>query len=265
MPHVFHVPSLLTTGSLLALLALAPMPLLAEEGFAAQLDWGERHRITAPIAGRIEAIEARAGDRVEADDVLFRLDTRRGDADLRAARATMERLQMELDEAERERDKAEDLYDQTLIAARELELARIDYATVAARLAEARAQRDRIRADLEDATIRAPASGRLVRLDANTGQYVNPALLPPVLAILGTIDPMRAVATVPAATAADLEPGETVTVVVGDQRLSGTIVTIGWEPTGEEPERGYRVEVEFSPMDDTPLRPGQPARIERDS
>ena len=265
MPRVLTSPSLLTTASLLVLFAITPAPALAEDGFAAQLDWGERYRITAPIAGRIDAIEARAGERVEADAVLFRLDTRRTDADLRAARATLERLQMELDEAERERDKAEDLYDQTLIAARELELARIDYATVAARLAEARAQRDRIRADLEDATIRAPASGRLVRVEANPGQYVNPALLPPVLAILGTVDPMRAVATVPAETAARLEPGENVTVVVGDQRLPGTIASVGWEPTGEEPDRGYRVEVEFSPADGAPLRPGQHARIERDS
>ena len=265
MPRAFTSPSLLTAAGLLALLAVAPAPALAEDGFAAKLDWGERYRITAPIAGRIEAIEARAGEQVEADAVLFRLDTRRTDADLRAARATLERLQMELDEAERERNKAEDLYDQTLIAARELELARIEYATVAARLAEARAQRDRIRADLEDATIRAPASGRLVRVEANTGQYVNPALVPPVLAILGTTDPMRAAATVPADTAATLEPGEAVTVVVGDQRLSGTIARVGWEPAGEAPDRGYRVEVEFSPADDLPLRPGQTARIERDS
>ncbi|WP_018142177.1 efflux RND transporter periplasmic adaptor subunit [Thioalkalivibrio sp. ALJ7] len=262
MPRAFHTLSLLTTGGLLALLALAPTPVLAEEGFAAQLDWGERYRITAPVAGRIEAVEIRPGDPVAAEDVLFRLDTRRTDADLRAARANIERLQMELDEAERERDKAQDLYDQTLIAARELELARIDYATSAARLAEARAQRDRIRADLEDATIRAPASGRVVRVEANAGQYVNPAMFPPVLATLGTTDPMRAIGIVPAATAATLEPGETVTVVVGDQRLSGTIAAVGWEPTGEEPERGYRVEVEFSP-EDTALRPGQNAQIER--
>lgn len=265
MPRASHAPSLLTIGGLLALLAMSPGPVLAADGFGAQIDWGERYRITAPIAGRVEAIEARPGDRVEANAVLFRLDTRRTEADLRAARATLERLQMELDEAERERNKAQDLYDQTLIAARELELARIDYATAAARLAEARAQRDRIRADLEDATIRAPASGRLVRIEASAGQYVNPALLPPVLAILGTTDPMRATAIVPADTAATLEPGAAVTVVVGEQRLPGTIAHVGWEPTGEAPDRGYRVEVEFSPADDAPLRPGQTAHIERDS
>ncbi|WP_018871850.1 efflux RND transporter periplasmic adaptor subunit [Thioalkalivibrio sp. ALJ16] len=264
MPRVFNASSLLTTVGLAALLALAPLPVLAEDGFDARLDWGERYRITAPIAGRIEAIEVRPGERVAAEAVLFRLDTRRTEADLRAARAAIERLQMELAEAERERDKAEDLYDQTLIAARELELARIDYATVAARLAEARAQRDRVRADLEDAVIRAPADGHMVRIDASVGQFVNPALMPPVLAILGTRDPMRARGLVPATTAAELEPGDAVTVVVAEQRLSGRIASVGWEPTGEEPERGYAVEVEFSPGDATSLRPGQNARIERD-
>ncbi|WP_019625034.1 efflux RND transporter periplasmic adaptor subunit [Thioalkalivibrio sp. ALJT] len=263
MPRVFKTTSLLTTAGLTALLALAAPPVLAADGFDAHLDWGERYRITAPVAGRIEAVKVQPGERVAAEAVLFRLDTRRTEADLRAAGAAIERLQMELAEAERERDKAEDLYDQTLIAARELELARIEYATVAARLAEARARRDRVRADLEDAVIRAPAAGRVVRIDANAGQFVNPALMPPVLAILGTRDPMQARARVAAATAASLEPGDAVTVVVAEQRLPGRIARVGWEPTGDEPERGYPVTVEFSPGDTTPLRPGQHARIER--
>ncbi len=262
MPCTFKTLSPLTAGVLCSLLALFPVATLAENGLAAQLDWGERYAITAPVAGRIKAVNIQTGSRVEANDVLFRLDTRRASADLRAANATVERLQLELDEAERELNKAEELYDQTLVAAREVELARIAHATIAARMTEARAQRDRIGADIEDATIRAPASGRMARLNASTGQYVNPALVPPVLAVLGATDPMRAIALVPVATAGALHNGQTAEVVIGDRVFSGTIAVVGWEPEEADNQRGYRVEVTFPVPEDARLRPGQSARIE---
>lgn len=262
MPCTFKTLSPLTAGVLCSLLALFPVATLAESGLAAQLDWGERYVITAPVAGRVQAVNVRTGSRVEANDVLFGLDTRRASADLRAVNATVERLRLELDEAERELNKAEELYDRTLVAAREVELARIEHATVAARMTEARAQRDRIRADIEDATIRAPASGRMARVNASMGQYVNPALVPPVLGVVGTTDPMRAIARVPGEIAGALQSGHKAEVVIGDRVFSGTIAVVGWEPEETDNQRGYRVEVTFPVPEGARLRPGQSARIE---
>ncbi|MBS3799535.1 MAG: efflux RND transporter periplasmic adaptor subunit [Thioalkalivibrio sp.] len=262
MPCTVKTLSPLTAGLLCSLLALFPVATLAESGLAAQLDWGERYVITAPVAGRIKAVHVRTGARVEANDVLFGLDTRRASADLRAANATVERLQLELDEAERELNKAEDLYDRTLVAAREVELARIEHATVAARMTEARAQRDRIRVDIEDATIRAPASGRMARVNASPGQYVNPALVPPVLGVVGTTDPMRAIARVAGEIAGALQSGHKAEVVIGDRAFSGTIAVVGWEPEAADNQRSYRVEVTFPVPEGARLRPGQSARIE---
>ncbi|WP_018860806.1 MULTISPECIES: efflux RND transporter periplasmic adaptor subunit [unclassified Thioalkalivibrio] len=247
-----------------ALLMLTSVGAAAEDNgaLAGQLDWGQTYRITAPVAGKVQAIEVRPGEHVDQDAALFRLDTRRVEADLRAAQAAIERLQLELDEANREVGKAEDLYDQTLIALREVELARIQQATVAARLAEARAQRDRARADRDDATVRAPASGRITRIDVSPGQFVNPALAPAVLAILGHGDTMRARALVAPDRIDTLTEGQEVTIFVGEYEFSGTIDSIGWELVGEDEDQGYRIEAEFSPGDDAVLRPGQPARIE---
>lgn len=254
---------LLSALACCALLVLTPMGSAAEENvLEGQLDWGKTYRITAPVAGKVEAVEVRPGDHVGRDTALFRLDTRRVDADLRAAQAAMERLQLELNEANREVEKAEDLYDQTLIALREVELARIHQATVAARLAEARAQRDRARADRDDATIRAPASGRVTRIDVSPGQFVNPALAPAVLAVLGQGDTMRVRAMVAAERIEGLSEGQPVTIIVGDRQFSGTIARIGWELVGKDDDQGYRIEAEFTPGDDAQLRPGQPARIE---
>lgn len=247
-----------------ALLAMFPMVPAAEEGSAleGQLDWGQTYRITAPVAGMIQVIEVRPGERVEQDAALFRLDTRRVEADLRAAQAAIERLQLELGEANREVEKAEDLYDQTLIALREVELARIQQATVAARLAEARAQRDRARADRDDATIRAPASGRITRIDVSPGQFVNPALTPAVLAVLGHGDTMRARALVAPDRIEAIREDQEVTIIVGEREFQGTITAIGWELVGTDEDQGYRVEATFTPGEEVQLRPGQAARIE---
>ncbi|ADC70802.1 secretion protein HlyD family protein [Thioalkalivibrio sp. K90mix] len=255
---------LLSAVACCAFLALTPAGSAAEENGALEghLDWGQTYRITAPVAGKIEAIEVRPGEHVDQDTALFRLDTRRVEADLRAAQAAIERLQLELNEANREVEKAEDLYDQTLIALREVELARIQQATVAARLAEARAQRDRARADRDDATIRAPASGRITRIDVSPGQFVNPALAPAVLAVLGSGDSMRVRALVTPDRIGSLSEGQDVTITVGEHEFSGTIDRIGWELVGKDEDQRYRVEAEFSPGDDAVLRPGQPARIE---
>ncbi|WP_018863052.1 efflux RND transporter periplasmic adaptor subunit [Thioalkalivibrio sp. ARh3] len=255
---------LLSAIACCTLLLLIPAGSAAEEDgtLKGQLDWGQTYRITAPVAGKIQSIEVGPGEHVDQDTTLFRLDTRRVEADLRAAQAAIDRLQLELDEADREVEKAEDLYDQTLIALREVELARIEQATVAARLAEARAQRDRARADRDDASVRAPASGRVTRIDVSPGQFVNPALAPAVLAVLGHGDTMRARALVAPERVASLSEGQAVTITVGDDEFSGTIDRIGWELVSDNEDQGYRVEAEFSPGDDAVLRPGQPARIE---
>ncbi|MGM0554148.1 MAG: efflux RND transporter periplasmic adaptor subunit [Pseudomonadota bacterium] len=264
MSRTIRPTALFSATALAATLALLAGPLPAQEGLEAQLDWGERYRVTAPVAGIVRKVEIRPGAHVEAGATLFRLDTRRIDADLRAAEAAVERLELELAEADREVSKAQDLYDQTLIAARELELARIEQATVAARLTEARARYDQARADHDDATLRAPASGRVTRVHVQSGEYVNPALVPPVLAELGTTDPMRATALVPATRLSELDIGQDATVVVNDTRHSGEITALGWERVEAESGTGYRIEVTFEPQAGASLRAGLPARIEFD-
>ncbi|AHF00280.1 efflux RND transporter periplasmic adaptor subunit [Thioalkalivibrio paradoxus] len=253
-------PLLLAAGLLGAGIATALAPATAEE-LPARIDWGERYTVSSPIAGVVREIAVRAGDRVEAEQPLFTLDTRRLQADARAAEAKRERLRLELTEADREVERAEELYDRTLIAVRELELARIERSMAAARLARAEAQLQKIRVDIGDSRIEAPAAGRMLSVTVTVGEAVSPALAPPVLATLGTTDPMRAVTTVDAATAAGLEPGQPARVGIDGERFSGTVGVIGWEPEDIGFGTGYRVDIHFSPPDSLRLRAGQSAEV----
>ncbi len=246
---------------LLAAGLLAALPAAAVE-LPARVDWSERYTISTPLAGVVREIAVRPGDLVERDQVLFTLDTRRLRAEARAVEAEIERLRLDLSEADREVERAEELYDRTLIAMRELELARIQRAMAAARLARAQAEQERLRVDLDDSRIRAPAAGRVLTVAITIGEAISPALAPPVLATLGSTDPMRADATVDSDLAGRLQPGQTVAVDVGSgETYAGTISAVGWEMEDIGFGPGYRVQVRFSPPETVQLRSGQPARV----
>ena len=234
---------------------------LQAEDLQARIDWGQRHVLSAPVTGVVREIAARPGDRVDSGDVLITLDLRRLNADIRAAEAELDRLRLELGEAEREVARAEELYDRTLVPIREVELARIQRAMAASRLARAQADLDRARIDLDDSRVRAPAPSRVIGIGVTVGEAVSPALSPPTLVILGGTDPMRAEATVDAAVAAALRVGQPVSVRVREQTLAGSVRTIGWEPEDIGFGHGYRLSVEFSPPESLELRAGEPASI----
>jgi len=240
---------------------LAALPAAAVE-LQARVDWSERYAISTPLAGVVREIAVRPGDLVERDQVLFTLDTRRLRAEARAVDAEIERLRLDLSEADREVERAEELYDRTLIAIRELELARIQRAVAAARLARAQAEQQRLRVDLEDSWIRAPAAGRVLTVAVTIGEAISPALAPPVLATLGSTDPMRADATVDPDLAGGLQPGQTAGVDLGSGEIyTGVVSAVGWELEDIGFGPGYRVEVRFSPPETVQLRSGQPARV----
>lgn len=240
---------------------LAALPAAALE-LQARVDWGDRYTISTPLAGVVREIAVRPGDLVERDQLLFTLDTRRLQAEARAVAAEIERLRLDLAEAEREVERAEELYDRTLIAMRELELARIQRAMAAARLARAQAERERIQVDLDDSRIRAPAAGRVLSVAVTIGEAISPTLAPPVLATLGSTDPMRAEATVDPELAGGLRPGQTVAVDVGSGEIyAGAISAVGWELADIGFGPGYRIEVRFSPPHAVQLRSGQTARL----
>lgn len=255
------------TGLAIVLLAtaIAASGRVAAQEFPARVDWSQRYHVSTPVAGVVREIAVRTGDLVEAGQLLFSLDTRRIQADLRAAGADRARLRLELAEADREVERAEDLYDRTLIAVRELELARIQRSMAAARLAQAEAQLDRIGADLDDSRIRAPAPARVLSIEVTPGEAVNPSLAPPVLAVLGRIEPMRAVTTVGADLAAGLPRGQPAWVHIGDHAIAGTVAEIGWELEDLGFGPGYRVGIEFLAPDPARLRAGQEVRVRLDA
>jgi multidrug efflux system membrane fusion protein len=154
---------------------------------------------------------------------LLKLDTRYAEARLRAARARVARFQPGRDEAEREMERAQELYDRTVLSDVELQQAKIDYAQKNAALQEARAQETEARLDLEYSVLKAPFDLVVLNNHVVTGQaVVNDFTAVPLIevardsvAVHATLTPERHI---------DVKSGKQVTVTYAGKSVAGEIV-----------------------------------------
>lgn len=146
--------------------------------------------LSAEIAGRVEAILFRQGERVEAGAVLVRLERDGAEAEVSTRRA-------EADEVAQAQSRAETLADRRVgprAAADDLD----------ARLNAARARVAAAEAQLDDLTITAPFAGRLGLRDISVGAQVDPGR---ELVTLDSVSPIDLRFSVPERYLAEVRPG----------------------------------------------------------
>ncbi|HWN55632.1 MAG TPA: efflux RND transporter periplasmic adaptor subunit [Methylomirabilota bacterium] len=147
-----------------------------------------RATVAAKITARVNEIYAEEGMRVEAGQVLARLDD--SDAKVRLTAAIADRdataaalgdLQVNLTNAERELKRNEELFQRRLIAEQQIDTARLAVDSFKARIVLARQQiraaDARIRMaeqDIDNCIVRAPFPGIVVSKDAQRGEMVSP-------------------------------------------------------------------------------------------
>ena len=147
-----------------------------------------RATVAAKITARVNEILAEEGMRVEAGQVLARLDDSDGKvrlasavADRDAMAATVGDLRVNLANAERELKRNEDLFKRGLIAEQQLDTMRTAVESFKARIALVREQigasEAKIRMaqqDIDNCVVRAPFDGIIVSKDAQRGEMVSP-------------------------------------------------------------------------------------------
>ena len=148
----------------------------------------QRATIAAKITARVNEIYVDEGMQVEPGQVLARLDDSDARARLTSAMAernataaTMGDLRVNLDNAERELRRVDELWDRKLVAEQARDQARMAVDSLKARLVVAREQvsvaEARVKVaqqDLDNCTVRAPFGGIVVSKDAQRGEMVSP-------------------------------------------------------------------------------------------
>jgi len=145
------------------LVTLAASPALAER------------RLAFAVAGVVEAVLVRPGAKVAKGTPLARLDLRPLEAAHGAAEAAAKAADLELQLAQANMQRVQQLYDDLSTSKEELERATLRLARAEAAQAKAAAQRTVAQWRLERGTLTAPVSGVIKSITGYIGLVVDPA------------------------------------------------------------------------------------------
>ncbi len=223
------------------------------------ITWRQKTVLSTPVSGVIKTINVAPGALVNKDDVLLQLDDRAIKQTLEKAKAQVERMQLLEEEAERELERTNELYDQTLIADHEKQMAIIARAEAAAKHQAAKADLARAQMDMEYSAVRAPYDAIVIKQFAQIGQTI--ASLTAITPLLEVAERgmMSANVLVTGGTVGKLNIGGAANVKIGGKTYNGTIEAIGLEPVSEKSNK-YEVKVSFSTQGKL-LRAGQSAKV----
>ena len=240
---------------LLALLLISPAKAADLE---ALVQWSQRTELATPVSGVVASVAVSAGERVTKDQVLLTLDAAPFRAAVQEAEALVARRKLERDEAARDAQQAQELYDRTVLSTVELENAKMKQARAEAGYKEARAVLDRARYRQRVSTLRAPFDAVVLRRHAEPGQAIAAGLQPPVLLVVAAAGEYLAQARVSPARVTGLKVGQALSVVAGGKTYAAKLKAIAHEPAGgKEP---YLLDAVFVATE--PLHAGQSARIQ---
>ena len=153
--------------------------------------------LQARVSGYLDEIHFQEGDRVEAGQLLYRIDPRPFEADVAQAQARLDAAIALRELALIEVERAEELFRREVGPRSEAQRRRAEFQEAVANVALAEAELVSARLDLEFTEIHAPISGRISATNIDVGNLViggpNGAT---VLANIVTVDPIEFVFTV---------------------------------------------------------------------
>lgn len=253
----------LTTRCLVAWLIgmLLASPSLAGE-LAARVAWGQRVGMGILVPGIIQKVNVRPGQRVKAGEQLLALDQRVYRAQLVAAQARARRAKILREEAQREFDRAQELYDRTVLSEHDYTVAQIELRKAEAVSAGARSELAQARQQLQFSQIKAPFDGIVVERKASPGQAVTARLRVPELLVLADDRHLRVLAEADGNTLDALLAAKRRVVKLGGRDLAVQDVVPGVEAHASAQDKPlYPVTLFIERPLDLNVRAGQLARV----
>ena len=206
---------------LLVMMAVTPLVQAAGEADAV-LRWEQKAALSLPVSGVVETVHVEPGQRVAKGVVLLSLDKRPFQYRLQSAKSRMAQLAPGRDEAWNELQRAEELYERTVLSEVELAQAKIDFAEKDARFGEAGADTDQAELDLEYAELKAPFDLIVLKNHVVAGQTVTNRLqATPMMTV--TDGQLAAVMSLAPEQIGGLNSGSSVNIIVAGKTHSGKV------------------------------------------
>lgn len=229
---------------------------------AATVAWGQRLSMGTLMAGIVQQVEVRPGQRVRSGERLLVLDQRSYRARLRAAQARLQHAELAQAEARREFERAQELYARTVLSDHELRVAEIGLREAEAMRASANADVAEAHQDIEQSQLTAPFDGVVVAVHALPGQAVNAEYQVPEMLVLADDSSLRVTGWADQDDIDDLLQSASLRVGLNGKELPATRVWPGVE--GRQTPQGrlqYPVTVVVERPGDLSVWPGQAARV----
>lgn len=163
---------------------LSELAFYPEQWVNARVEALDQARIAAELGARIERIEVRIGDSVEAGDVLVRLNDTDARIAVDGAQARIELIAARLALAEAQLAQTRTLADQGYVSADGLHIRETELAVTRSELASARQALAAAQVALDRTRVRAPFAGVVRDRLASTGDYASPGV--PLLVLAST-------------------------------------------------------------------------------
>ena len=142
--------------------------------------------LKARLESTITAVHFRDGAHVDKGDLLFTLDCRQIEADMKRVQAVIDGAQASLEQAQRDVSRYSDLVDRNATPIVTLNNAQTAVNISRATAESNRAQLENLRVQLGYCSIRAPIAGRISMANVKVGNFVRPADTAPMATIIQT-------------------------------------------------------------------------------
>ncbi len=224
---LFHrVTTLFIVGSAISLLPISVAHALDIPG---SLHWSKRVELAMPVSGVIKTVLVNISDQVKQGDSLIKLDDRNYVAALSKAKARMNDLNEKRKEAKRQLDRAQELYDRTVLSDHDLQTAKNIRLAADSDYEVARAGQVNAELNLEYTNIRAPFDALVLQRNAEVGQTVMSQLKPETLIILAAAGEMIARGYIEQHDFDGQLRGRPATVTVAGKSYDGKVKHVGLE------------------------------------
>ena len=256
-------------------------PSILASGFLAH---EEEVMLSSEVIGKVDEIFIEEGERVQAGQLVLRVDDRnflagleQSEASVRLNTIDIERQEVRIENLERQFERTSSLYESDLVGEEEfdtmrnqLELARIDLKSSRERLAQAQAQLEQVNDQLSKTRIVSPIDGLITSLDIKVGETAIASSTNIPGSSLMTIANPQSIYTevlVDEADIANLAVGqraEIVAIAYPDEPIHGVVRYIANTAKTEPNRQGlsFTVEIDILDAGNVVLRPGMSCRAE---
>ena len=170
--------------------------------------------VSAPVAGRVQEVIAREGQRVRKDEVLARVDTRPLDEAVRSAEASLKRAEADATFRHDVAKRSRDLYEKGVVARQEADADGSAAVAADAAVVEATSALSAARRNRGWAEVAAPFDGVVVRILRHPGEQVDGTAATPIAEVAG-LDPLEVSLDVPPEALERLHVGDAAAVTSG--------------------------------------------------